>query len=244
MIAAQEEHDLVAEQFLSKESQLTDSIMDCTEKYIIERVENEFNNQKHNDTTSRISRLKWGIIMVALIAFLLIALLTLAYLRRIHQTKAIIKDLENTKIDNYDYLLSQLDSKSAVIEQFLTNLVTLIKSITGNDAHNSTSQLAHQIKETITEVANDDFWNELRGFLDRNHGGIISKFEQMYSLKEKDLKFLELTCCGFSHAEIAIILNYSPKYVFSKRKILAQKMGLDMPLQDYVNSLMGKNQQD
>ena len=226
MIAAREEHDLIAEQFLSKEAQLTDSIMDCTEKYIIERIENEFNNQRHNDNTSRISRLKWGIIMVALIAFLLIALLTLAYLRRIQHTKAIIMDLENTKIDNYDYLLNLLDSKSAVIEQFLANLVTLIKSITGNDAHNSTSQLAHQIKETITEVANDDFWNELRSYLDKRHNGLISNLAQTHNLAGKDLHFIELCLCGFSNVVIALIMGYSPKYTSNKRRILSEKLGI------------------
>ena len=103
---------------------------------------------------------------------------------------------------------------------------------------NSRNQLARQIKETIVDVANDDFWAELRTYLDKNHNGIISSLEQTYGFAEKDLRFIELSCCGFSHLEIAMIMNYSPKYVFNKRKVLASRMGIDIPFQDYIDSLM------
>lgn len=228
MIAVREGNELIAEKSLSRGAQLTDSILDSKERYIIERIENEFNHQRHNDNTSRISRLQWIIIVMTLIAFLVITLLTLAYLRRLHSTKAIIKELENAKINDYEYLLKQLDSKSAVIERFLTNLVTLMKSITGNEAQNSTSQVAQQIQETIADVANDDFWNELRSYLDKKHNGLISNVARTHNLKEKDLRFIELCFCGLSNVEIAIILGYALKYISNKRKILSEKLGIPL----------------
>ena len=244
IIAQHEGNADVSDRLTAVSSGISDSIMNCSDRFGIERIENDFNRLSNADNMSRISYLRWAIILLAVGALIVVLSLSMTFFQRLRRIKAIIALSETANSASLEQLLGQLDAKSVVVERLLSNLVALIKAATHEGALKAAPHLAQQVQETIVDVANDDFWNELRGFLDRNHGGIISKLEQMYSLKEKDLKFLELTCCGFSHAEIAIILNYSPKYVFSKRKILAQKMGLDMPLQDYVNSLMGKNQQD
>ena len=90
-------------------------------------------------------------------------------------------------------------------------------------------------------TANEDFWNALRSYLDKNHNNIITKIAQNPTIKNKDLQFIELCCCGFSNVEIAIVMDYAPKYVSSKRGILAQKLGTDQPLQDYLNHLMSED---
>lgn len=159
-------------------------------------------------------------------------------MRRLRNTRAIIKQLSEIDIDRQLDPFERLEDKSGVIEHLLSNLVALIRLSSKNGTRNSTSQVAQQIKETIVDVANEDFWKELRAYLDKKHHGIISNLEQAHHLSEKDMRFIELSCCGFSYVIIAIILDYSPNYVLNKRKILASKMGLDMTLQEYLEHLM------
>jgi hypothetical protein len=239
IIALAEGNPSLSHQYTAISSQLTDSILDNTDKYGIGRIENEFNHRKQVDSFSRMGHLRYIIIGLSVITILIIVLFIAAYLRRIRKTKTIIKELENTKLDRHEELLNQLDAKNGVIERLLNNLVMLMKSADIKETQiNSRNQLARQIKETIVDVANDDFWAELRTYLDKNHNGIISSLEQTYGFAEKDLRFIELSCCGFSHLEIAMIMNYSPKYVFNKRKVLASRMGIDIPFLDYIDSLM------
>ena len=229
--------------FIAAESNLTDSITNRTEKYSIEKIENEFNNSQYNSSLSKISILYWIIIGLSITAILVIAALLATYLRRRYHTKAIMKELENVQPASHDNLFSQLDDKSDHIERLISNLVTLLKSCANNEINESTSIVAQKIKENIAEVASEDFWKELRAYLDKKHHGMISSLEQNHRLTEKDLRFIELICCGFNNVEIAIVLGYAPKYVSNKRKIIADKLGIDLPLQNYLNRLMGNSPQ-
>ena len=224
-------------------SRLSDSILNNRDQYAIERIEYDFNHLQRNDHKTRISQLQWTIIGLSLIAVIVIIILTAIYLRRMWRTKEIIKELENNQPASHENLISQLDDKSNHIERLISNLVTLLKSCANNEINESTSIMALKIKKNIAEVANEDFWKELRAYLDKKHHDIISNLEQIHHLTEKDLRFIELICCGFNNVEIAIILGYAPKYVSNKRKILADKLGLDLPLQDHLNRLMGNTLQ-
>ena len=239
ILASAEGTPSLSHQHIAISSHLTDSIINNRDKYGIERIESDFNLRKQRDSQSKVDHLRYIIIGLSLITILLVILLTAAYLRRLRRTDAIIKELKNTKPDRHEELISQLDAKNGVIERLLNNLVMLMKSADIKETQkNSTSQWAREIKDTIVNVADDDFWAELRTFLDKKHNGIISNLEQTYGFTKKDLRFIELCCCGFSHLEIAIIMNYSPRYVFNKRKTIARKMGIDMPLQDYLDGLL------
>ena len=225
--------------------QVSDSLLNNKQKYLIQQTENTGNFTQIERRRHAIIGLHNLLASIIVIAIMALAAFGIYHYSRMQRINAIIDELPHANISKHEELLEQIKPQNAVITQFIENIVSFMQTTINSSEHDSPSVIRKRIREGINNLAaSDDFWKALKSHLDQNHDGIISKFEQMYSLKEKDLKFLELTCCGFSHAEIAIILNYSPKYVFSKRKILAQKMGLDMPLQDYVNSLMGKNQQD
>ena len=89
-------------------------------------------------------------------------------------------------------------------------------------------------------VASDDFWKALRSHLDQNYNGIISQLAKNSKISETDLKFIELTCCGFNYVEIAIVLGYNPKYISQKRNDIAAKLRLRVPLRDYLEDAMTK----
>ena len=103
----------------------------------------------------------------------------------------------------------------------------------------SPTVIRRRIKETISSIVDENFWIELRSFLDRNHDNVISSIAQNPKITVKDLKFIMLMCCGFDYVEIAITLGYKPKYISQKRTEIAKKLALNIPLQDYLNHRMG-----
>ena len=237
-IAKREGEISISNLHFSEGNRALEAIINSSDRYGLEKIDDFFNSNQYNRSQSYIKRLRWGIIAISLIALLLITSLIAAYLHRVYRTKAILKELEIIQPNHYDELLKRLDAKNIVIERFTANMVALLKTCSNHEIQKSTSQLSQQIKETIVNVANEDFWNELRAYLDKKHDNIISRIAENPNIKKRDLKFIELLCCGFSNVEIAIVLGYAPKYVSDKRKILANKMGLDTTLQEYLEQLM------
>ncbi len=220
--------------------QVSDSILNSEQRYQIQQIENNFNRLKRTGFVSQISRLRWTILGLSISAILVITLLVIEQIRRRRRTKAIISGIQDINSSHLDRLLAQFDAKNTATGHLVSNLVTILKAcVAQNSDQLSTSRLAQQIKETIVEIADDDFWNELRTYLDREHNGMISGIANKPGITTKDIKFIELLCCGFSSHEISMILGYAPKYVFNKRRIIARKLGIDWPLQDYLDSLMG-----
>ena len=221
--------------------EVSDSIQNNKVKHIIHQVESDFNAEQDEQNQLKLKLLHWTIIALIVVGLAIIVSIIYTALRKQYVAHAIIRDLKKAQIQDHDDLLNQLDTKSAVIERLVSNLVPLLKYCSGNEALNSTPEIAKQIKETVVEVADEDFWRELRTFLDKKHNGIISSFASYPRITNKDLKFIELSCCGFSYIEMAMILNYSPRYVINKRKIIAKKLNLDIPLQDYLEQLLEGN---
>ena len=239
MIARSEGNPLISSQYQEKGSILSDSILNNKDKYDITKIENSFNSKQYKSSQTKINFLHWIIVGLIILSLLVIALLTVSYLQRLQRTRAVINELRNSDFSSPLDSINRIEDKSEVIEHLLGNLVTLIK-LSSKTTNNSTTKLAKQIKDTVVDVANEDFWIELRTYLDKKHNGIISNLQQTHNLKEKDLRFIELSCCGFSHVIIALILGYAPNYVLNKRKNLASKMGLEMPLKEYLNHMMAE----
>jgi DNA-binding NarL/FixJ family response regulator len=99
--------------------------------------------------------------------------------------------------------------------------------------------LDSQLKSLVSQTTNDDFWHELLVHIDNSYNKIISRLSQNPRIKKSDLRFIGLACCGFSYAEIAFIMDYSPKYISNKRKSIAKKLGLNEPLLSYLEQETG-----
>ena len=99
-----------------------------------------------------------------------------------------------------------------------------------------------RIQQGISGMAkNEEFWSALRDHLDKNYNNIITKFAKNPRLDEKELRFIELSCCGFNYVEIAIALDYNPNYISTKRKTIARKLHVWIPLQDHLDNLLRGN---
>ena len=133
----------------------------------------------------------------------------------------------------------KFDAKDESIKHVVSNLVSILKMcIDENSRPTSTTQLARQIKETIIDVADDNFWTALRTYLDKDYNNVVSVIANNPNITLKDLKLIELMCCGFSYLEIALILDYAPRYVLNKRRNIAKKLELEVPLMEYLKGLM------
>ena len=221
--------------------QVSDSISNNRLIYQIQEIENENNTEQKKFHVKTIHDLRWLVRGIIALAIMILMAFAFYHHRQVYHIKAIVKELKRSSVNKHELLVEQVPQNSE-ISAFIVNLVTFMQSLIDSSQHETPSMLSKRIKEGIGNMtANEDFWNALRSYLDKNHNNIITKIAQNPTIKNKDLQFIELCCCGFSNVEIAIVMDYAPKYVSSKRGILAQKLGTDQPLQDYLNHLMSED---
>ena len=153
--------------------------------------------------------------------------------------KSIIHELQYTGVNDHGALLEKLDAKDIALQRFVKNMVNFMQMSIDASENDSPSVIRQRIKSGIGDLAaNEEFWNALRSYLDRNHNNIITKIAQNPTIKKKDLQFIELCCCGFNYVEISITMGYVPQYISQKRQEIAQKLNLDIPLMEYLNQAM------
>ena len=240
VIAAHEGDTATSNYYSTLKSAIADSIDNNKQKNIIQQIENAGNAMQVN--AEREKSQKRNIILtllLSIISFISILLLIRYYLN-IHKTKSIIRELKNAQVDYHEKLLQQLDIKDSVIGTFVQNMVTFMQTSINASETESLNVVRQRIKDTVNSVANDDFWNQLRHYLDRNHNNIITNIAQNPKITQEDLRLIELECCGFSYIEEAVTLGYSPNFISNKRARIARKLGLKTSLSKYVNQLMGE----
>lgn len=218
--------------------QLSDSLLNNKQKYQIQKIEDTFNRNHNKAVLSNISQLQWMTFIISFCALVAIVCLTIAYLNRLHKTKAIIMELQHTDINSHESLLEQIDVKDSVIGRFVKNLVNFMQQTIETTENDSPSVIRKHIKKYIGDITDNDFWNELQAHIDRNHNNLLSNIAKHRRITPSDLHFIALSCCGFDYVEIAIVMDYTPKYISQKRKDIARKLHLRIPLQEYLNNAM------
>ena len=214
-------------------NKISDSIDNNTNKNHIQRIENNSNSLEANNKIERISNLKWILVYLLMCFLIAIIIFVLYHYRKVRTAKSIIHELENAILDKHERLLQQIDAKDSVIEQFVHKLVFLMYASINASQIDSPKVFQRRVKETIGSIINDDFWKQLKTYLDKNNNNIITTISQNPKITETDLHFIELMCCGFSYIEIAITMGYSTNYISTKRRNLALKLKINIPLQEY-----------
>ena len=216
--------------------QVSDSISNNKLKYQIQEIENSFNNRQHTGFLSQISRLQWAMSGIIALTILVLLLFAIYHYRRVSYIKSLAQELQHARINRHDQLLEQLDSHNHVIGQFVKNMVTFMQTLMDASEKDGPTTLRQRVKDGLGSITtSEDFWDALRAHVDLTHDGLISRIAKNPSITTKDQMFIELCCCGFDYLEISIIMGYTPRYVLNKRKIIAKKMGLQIPLMDYLN---------
>ena len=216
--------------------QVSDSVSNDKQKYQIQQIENENNFEQTENRVRTIHNLHWqvrGIIASAILALLLFAIY---HYRRENYIKSLAEELQHARINRHEQLLEQVDTHNHVIGQFVKNMVSFMQTLMEASEKDGPTTLRQRVKDGLGSITTgEDFWDALRAHVDLTHDGLISRIAEDPGMTSKDLKFIELCCCGFDYVEISIIMGYTPRYVLNKRKIIAKKMGLQVPLLDYLN---------
>ena len=224
--------------YLDSCKHLSDSISNNEQKYLIQSIENEKNNEQIaiiKDEKIKQQNLIW--IVGALLAITIISFFIHQYRKNLI-IKSILRDIKKEKVDTHETFLQRIHDKESSIELLVHNMVTFIQCAINTAEHDSPAIIRKRIKESIHDVINEDFWNELRAYLDKNHNNIISNIAKNPRINDTDIRFIELVCCGFSYIEIAITLGYSANYVSNKRMKIQRKLRLHQSLNDYLNQEM------
>lgn len=218
---------------------LSDSISNNKQKYRIQLIENEKNNEQlalmHNEWTKH----KWAIWIAVLFLLIPIVLLVIYQQHKILTVNSLLREIKKVNVDKHESFLEKLHNKESAIEHLTRNMVEFIQTTIDSTEHDAPSITRRRIKESIGIIAtNDEFWQQLRTFLDKNHNNIITELSRNPRINNTDIRFIELVCCGFSYVEIAITLGYSPNYVSNKRIKIQKKLGIKKQLNEYLNELM------
>ena len=216
--------------------QVSDSVSNDKKKYQIQQIENENNFEQTKNRVRTIHNLHWQVRGIIASAILTLLLFAIYHYRRVSYIKALAEELQHARINRHEQLLEQLDTHNHVIGQFVENMVSFMQTLMDASEKDGPTTLRQRVKDGLGSITTgDDFWDALRAHVDLTHDGLISRIAEDPGLTSKDLRFIELCCCGFDYVEISIIMGYTPRYVLNKRKIIAKKMGIQVPLLDYLN---------
>ena len=238
-ISEAEEDTVMRNYYNNLQNQLADSIDNTTEKNYIQLIENSKNNEIASSNSIRIKNLKCLSILLALFSFLFITGVMIYHYHKISHIRSITKELSSQKrVDQHEDLILQLNTTDSRLQHFVKNMVDFIQTAINTSENDPPVIVRRRLKETIENLTTDDFWNELKTYLDNNYNNIISNIAKNPKISEVDLRFIGLCCLGFNYIEIAITLKVSPNYISTKRKAIARKLGLKIPLQDYLEKEM------
>ena len=86
---------------------------------------------------------------------------------------------------------------------------------------------------------NTKFWEGLYAYINIKYDGAMDKIANDFpQLSASDLNFIQLMCCGFSDAAIAVCRNYRNTHsVRSRRSNIRAKMGIEESLSEYVKKV-------
>jgi len=105
-------------------------------------------------------------------------------------------------------------------------------------------QLLHERKQIINYKPSDTFWESMRKSVDGELNGIVTFVEENYKqLTQDDINLFCMYCANISPQIIKLCFNYSNAKTVSnyKRRLLKEKMGLDMSLEEFIAQYLNHN---
>lgn len=230
---------------------ISDSISNNNNQIRLREIETKYDNQQLKYENMRYqSRLTISILAGLLIASLL-AIALRAFWRkaarrkqrlleaeeaidRMHQDLALLEVQLNNEQEMNDNLKDAIQHQ---VETF-SRLVEMHVSQTGGK-HKEFERL---FKESYRKGGPDrSFWKGLRAYANSRMNDIISKTHDAYPmLKDSDLNFLSLYSLRLPPTVIMACMGYQDTHSFyNKRRRIAEKMALDIPLEDYIEGFRG-----
>ena len=226
---------------VSQYNEMVGDILYSSRESELLQIESEFDRKQEELRHDNVNRRNITIISIGL---LLLILLSLIIYRNKHRYSQLINDLMEesqnhvSDINTLRRNIDQLKIRDSQLKDFITSYIELMGDVTEACYHSPMNVLSNEIRRLFQlEKENKNKWVMLYSYIDNEYNHIITDTINKYSqLNDRDILLLALTCLDFSCAQIAIITGYSNATSISgNRQRLAQKMGLDYTLQEYIN---------
>ena len=230
--------------YSSQHNHISDSLLANDKKMVISKAAKNYDKIKQQMTKE--SSLKKSWILCFLTVFAMIAIIILfvhhkklkGYRRIIDELKEKSQEQKST-LNQLQHTIDNLEIDDEGINSFINMLLSLLRDVTEACYREPKSKLANHLSNILQFNDNNlDLWVGLYEYLDRVYNGIISKTHKNFpQLNSKDLLLIALNCLGFSYIQMAIILGYANATSIGPiKQRLANKMGLDCPLNEYISS--------
>ena len=243
--------DTVASIRLGLESQrIEDSLKSDNKKLEILHVEvshdKETVTKKQNAHKNTISSYQW---LIALLALVIVFLPVFLYRRAHHYDKLIQELKEENKNQSIDLKtlqqnINELKINDIELKGFIFSHIDMMCKVIEECYHLPQGPLSKEIRKIVRfQDKKSGIWSKLYQYLDLQYNNIMSETKERFpQLEEKDLLMIALTCMGYSCAQIAIVLDYSSSSGISTiRKRIAEKMGLECLLGEYIEQYKSKH---
>ena len=198
--------------------------------------------QENNKRNKLLTNWLIGVFALALIAMMIIVIF---YYHRRHRYDALITELKETsesqllELAETQERLNRLHIRDTKMKDFFDSHTWLIREVIEESYHTSNAQLIKRIKKIVQfQDQNKDKWTDLYDYIDLVYNNIMKKTKSNYpQLNDREMLLLALTVLNYSCIQISFILGYSnATSIGTIRQRLAQKMGLDISLVQYIDS--------
>lgn len=190
-------------------------------------------------------RRKRSYIIASIVGAIILSLLLLAlYLyRRTHRYDKLIVELKDQSQSQMNDLMdlqgniNELKIKDENLTGFISSHMSMMREMIDACYHEPNNRIAEDMKRIVKfQDSNRDNWVKLYDYIDLEHNNIMTRTRQQYpQLNDRDLLLLALTSMGFTYIQTAIVMGYSNATSVSVLKQrLAQKMGIDCSLNEYI----------
>ncbi|MFA5278138.1 MAG: hypothetical protein WC377_06640, partial [Bacteroidales bacterium] len=212
-------------------------------------IENRYNNQRLENINQRLeyrSKINhYLIVLISLIAIIVTIVFCIVIDRKHQDINDKISFIEQLKTESAVYsntLLEKLDKQNMVeiqLKEALEKRIQTIRELIDLSYRYGglPDAFVKQFNKTmninrLSEGALDD----LSEVVNAKYDGVIDHLKEKHAdLNSDDINLICLLCCGFSATEMSVFYNHgNGKSIYSRKRRLALKIGLDKSLDEYV----------
>ena len=211
-------------------------------------AEKKYDMQQLETENAQLKNHKLILYLVALSVFLLLLSVWLVSIKRknkIREQFEIISQLQNDS-KFFEFELSNKSDCEVKLKSILSEQYEKIKYLIdlSYQLESKPELFVKRFREFIkkTKMPNN-LWSDFIVYVNIAYNNVIDKIAKLHpQLKDEELYFISLICCGFSYIEIAICMGYTNNnYVNNKKVRIAKKIGITMSLKEYINQIIASN---
>jgi len=235
--------------YTEQSRRLADSIIDESRRMDLFKIEKRYNNQRLENINQRLeyrTRVNhYIIILISLVAIIITIGFCVAIDRKHRDINEKISFIEQLKTESALYnntLLEKLDKQNMVeihLKEALEKRIQTIRELIDLSYRYGgvpDAFVKHFNKTLNINRLSEGALDDLSEVVNAKYDGVIDYLQEKHTdLNTDDINLICLLCCGFSATEMSVFYNHSNgKSIYSRKRRLAIKMGLDISLDEYV----------